>query len=43
MARRRGRAIADKLTAQRDVYGTTYSTVQDYHGWCFAQLINALR
>ena len=37
------RRIADTLIAQRDTYGMTYFTVQDYHGKYFAQVINALR
>jgi probable F420-dependent oxidoreductase len=35
--------IADTLVEQRDSYGITYLTVQDYHGDYFAQVINALR
>ncbi len=37
------RDIADTLRAQRDRYGVSYFTVQDYHGDYFAQVINALR
>jgi len=37
------RDIADTLRAQRDRYGITYFTVQDYHGDYFAQVISALR
>ncbi len=37
------RRIADTLIAQRDTYGMTYFTVQDYHGKYFAHAINALR
>ena len=35
--------IADTLRTQRDSYGITYFTVQDYHGKYFAQVIAALR
>jgi len=37
------RHIADTLIGQRETYGVTYFTVQDYHGDYFAQVINALR
>ena len=37
------RDIADTLRSLRDRYGTTYFTVQDYHGEYFAQVINELR
>lgn len=37
------RQIADTLLAQRETYGITYFTVQDYHGKYFAQVIAALR
>lgn len=37
------RDIADTLRSLRDRYGTTYFTVQDYHGEYFAEVINALR
>ncbi|MFM9035825.1 MAG: TIGR03621 family F420-dependent LLM class oxidoreductase [Mycobacterium sp.] len=37
------RHIADTLLAQRDTYGITYFTVQDYHGKFFAKVIEALR
>lgn len=37
------RHIADTLRTQRETYGITYFTVQDYHGKCFAQVIEALR
>jgi probable F420-dependent oxidoreductase len=37
------RHIADTLIRQRETYGVTYFTVQDYHGDYFAQVINALR
>ena len=37
------RDIADTLRGQRDRYGVTYFTVQDYHGDYFAQVISALR
>ncbi|MGI9161605.1 MAG: TIGR03621 family F420-dependent LLM class oxidoreductase [Mycobacterium sp.] len=37
------RDIAATLCSLRDRYGTTYFTVQDYHGEYFAQVINALR
>lgn len=37
------RHIADTLRAQRETYGMTYFTVQDYHGKYFAQVIDALR
>lgn len=36
-------AIADTLRGQREKYGITYFTVQDYHGDYFAQVIEALR
>lgn len=36
-------AIADTLMRQRDSYGVTYLTVQDYHGDYFAQVIKLLR
>lgn len=36
-------AIADSLRMQRERYGVTYFTVQDYHGDYFAQVIDALR
>ena len=35
--------IADTLRSLRERYGTTYYTVQDYHGEYFAQVISALR
>lgn len=35
--------IADTLREQRARYGTTYFTVQDYHGDYFARVIDALR
>ena len=35
--------MADELRAQRDRYGLTYFTVQDYHGESFAKVIEALR
>ncbi len=35
--------IADNLLAQRETYGITYFTVQDYHGKYFAEVIRALR
>ena len=35
--------IADALRAQRDRYGVSYFTVQDYHGDYFAPVISALR
>ena len=35
--------IADTLRSLRERYGTTYFTVQDYHGEYFAQVIDALR
>ena len=37
------RHIADTLIEQREVYGVTYFTVQDYHGKYFAQVIDLLR
>lgn len=37
------RRIADRLLEQREKYGVTYFTVQDYHGEYFAQVIEALR
>lgn len=37
------RDIAAALLDQRDRYGMTYFTVQDYHGDYFAQVISALR
>lgn len=37
------RQIADRLTAQRERYGLTYFTVQDYHGRYFADVVAALR
>lgn len=37
------RHIADTLIAQRETYGMTYFTVQDYHGRYFAEVIEALR
>lgn len=37
------RQIADTLIAQRDKYGVTYFTVQDYHGKYFGQVIDLLR
>ena len=37
------RDIADTLLAQRDRYGVTYLTVQDYHGDYFAHVISMLR
>jgi probable F420-dependent oxidoreductase len=37
------RQIADTLIAQRDTYGLTYFTVQDYHGRYFGQVIDLLR
>jgi len=35
--------MADTLRAQRERYGITYFTVQDYHGANFAHVIDALR
>lgn len=35
--------IADRLRSHRERYGTTYFTVQDYHGEYFAHVIDALR
>lgn len=35
--------IADTLRAQRERYGVSYFTVQDYHGDYFARVIGALR
>jgi probable F420-dependent oxidoreductase len=35
--------MADTLRAQRERYGITYFTVQDYHGVNFAHVIDALR
>jgi probable F420-dependent oxidoreductase len=35
--------IAEKLMAQREHYGVTYFTVQDYHGRYFAEVIRAMR
>lgn len=35
--------IADTLRAQRERYGVSYFTVQDYHGDNFARVISALR
>lgn len=35
--------IADTLREQRERYGTTYYTVQDYHGDYFAEVIKELR
>jgi len=35
--------IADTLRAQRERYGTSYYTVQDFHGDYFAEVIRALR
>ena len=35
--------IAETLMAQRERYGMTYFTVQDYHGKYFADVIKALR
>ncbi len=35
--------MADTLRSHRERYGTTYFTVQDYHGEHFAHVINALR
>ena len=35
--------MADTLRAQREHYGITYFTVQDYHGANFAHVIDALR
>jgi probable F420-dependent oxidoreductase len=35
--------MADTLRAQREHYGITYFTVQDYHGVNFAHVIDALR
>lgn len=35
--------IADTLRQQRERYGTTYYTVQDYHGDYFAEVIKELR
>lgn len=37
------RRIAENLLAQRETYGLTYFTVQDYHGKYFADVIRALR
>lgn len=37
------RHIAETLMAQRETYGITYFTVQDYHGRYFADVIAALR
>lgn len=37
------RHIAETLIAQRETYGLTYFTVQDYHGKYFADVIAALR
>ena len=37
------RAMAEELQAQRERYGITYFTVQDYHGVNFAHVIDALR
>jgi len=37
------RHIADTLIEQRERYGLSYFTVQDYHGPYFAKVINALR
>ncbi len=36
------RHVADTLLEQRDRYGISYFTVQDYHGEYFAEVINAL-
>lgn len=36
-------AIADSLRMQRERYGVTYFTVQDYHGDYFARVIDELR
>lgn len=35
--------IADELSAQRERYGMTYFTVQDYHGKYFAEVMKAIR
>lgn len=35
--------IAETLMAQREQYGVTYFTVQDYHGKYFAEVIRAMR
>ena len=37
------RHIADELMAQRERYGMTYFTVQDYHGRYFAEVMDAMR
>lgn len=37
------RRIAEILQAQRETYGLTYFTIQDYHGKYFAEVIRLLR